>query len=341
MEMKWRKGLILKIVGLILCTGLLSVAQSADFLQGDRSSHVEGAIAPEKVSNDSPRPFAVAVDPAGHLIVLEINPLAIVKIDPVSGTRTLISDATRGSGPWPNNLSGLALLHDGRIVSGTQGDLSVPRSIIVIDSVTGNRRILSAAYRDEKYGKGPGFSVPNFIDIQANGRMVVTDSGATNGIVEIDVKTGDRRLVSSKTLESGPVLKGPQGIAVDKDGFLFVVDAGDAIFRIDPRTSDRTIISSSTQGSGQLFDVPIGLILLPDQKLAVTDKGLNAVILVDLETGNRAILSGEVHGTGPKMFSPYDLAYYSDGQIVVTDPFLKAVFKIDSLTGNRSILFKY
>jgi len=336
------KSLIIVLVSLIACTGAGSVGPSTEVsLDGLRTfSDIAGSV---KTVNKSPRPYAVTIHPDGHLLILEHGPIAVVKIHPITGKRVVLSDFTHGAGPLPDNLWGIAELGDGRIVSGTQGNLSIPRSIIVIDPITGNRNILSAATRDGEYGKGPGFSIPNNVVVQPNGRLALTDSGfATNAVIEVDPATGDRRIISDATHGTGPELKGPVGITVARDGFLFVVDAGlKTIVKVDPNTGDRAILSDTTHGTGTPFDVPTALALLLEQQLAVADKGLKAILVVDLKIGNRTILSDAAHGQGPEIHSSTSVAYHPHGYLVALDPFFKTVFRIDVTTGNRTIIFKY
>jgi len=55
----------------------------------------------------------------------------------------------------------------------------------------------------------------------------------------------------SKSIGSGPGFVTPQGIAVEVDGSLVVVDFDlDAVVRVDPVSGNRTIISDPGTGSG-------------------------------------------------------------------------------------------
>ena len=44
-------------------------------------------------------PFGIAVEADGSLVVVDIDLESVVRVDQVSGDRTIISDASTGSGP--------------------------------------------------------------------------------------------------------------------------------------------------------------------------------------------------------------------------------------------------
>jgi len=44
-------------------------------------------------------PRGIAVEADGSLVVVDLGLQAVVRVDPVSGDRTIISDASTGSGP--------------------------------------------------------------------------------------------------------------------------------------------------------------------------------------------------------------------------------------------------
>ncbi len=107
-------------------------------------------------------------------------------------------------------------------------------------------------------GNGPGFESPRGIAVEANGSLVVVDSGLA-AVLRVDPISGDRVIISDASIGSGPAFDSPLSIAIEADGSLVVdtgrdpevvVDIGlDAVLRVDPISGDRVIVS--TAGSGQ------------------------------------------------------------------------------------------
>jgi len=105
-------------------------------------------------------------------------------------------------------------------------------------------------------GNGPGFESPRGIAVEANGSLVVIDSGLP-AVIRVDPISGDRVILSDDSTGSGPDFEILRGIAIEADGSLVVVDTGrdpgntglDAVLRVDPISGDRVIVS--TAGSSQ------------------------------------------------------------------------------------------
>ncbi len=94
----------------------------------------------------------------------------------------------------------------------------------------------------ESIGSGPGFVSPFGIAVEADGSLVVVDTGL-DAVVRVDQVSGDRTIISDASIGSGPGFVTPRGIAVEADDSLVVVDYGlEAVVRVDQRSGDRTIL---------------------------------------------------------------------------------------------------
>jgi hypothetical protein len=73
-----------------------------------------------------------------------------------------------------------------------------------------------------------------------------------NDIVQIDTLTGNRTVVSSSSVGSGPPINTPVDLEISPSGSLLVTTAPltDTILSIDPLTGDRTIVTSDSVGTG-------------------------------------------------------------------------------------------
>ena len=123
----------------------------------------------------------------------------LMRVDPVSGDRTIVSDDTTGSGPDLLGSWDLVVETDSSIVA-----LDWPRKAVMrIDLVSGDRMIVS----DDTTGSGQVFSRPGGLVIEADGSLVVIDNrfGQRFGValVRIDPVSGDRTVFSFSSVVTG------------------------------------------------------------------------------------------------------------------------------------------
>ena len=158
-------------------------------------------------------------------------------------------------------------------------------------------------------GDGPDFAAPRGIAVEADGSLVVVDSGL-KAVVRVDPTTGNRTIISDDSTGMGDEFAAPSGIAVEADGSLVVVDSGlKAVVRVDPTTGDRMGISmiidpNDEDGMGMGDDIDFvapnsGIAVEADGSLVVVDSRLTAVIGVDSIMGDRTIISDADMGDGP------------------------------------------
>jgi hypothetical protein len=111
---------------------------------------------------------------AGQLFVsagntADLSTFGIYRIDPATGSRTVVSDSTVGTGPiWSAGTFTVAMEPGGTLLA-TSGSLS-SAELFAVDSTTGNRTILS----DATHGAGP--TLTSLIDV-----TVVRLPGDANG----------------------------------------------------------------------------------------------------------------------------------------------------------------
>ena len=281
------------------------------------------------------------------------NP-AIIRIDPTSGNRTILSDVhtptradlsgaeTEGdetlTDPGPTWLipQGLTIEPDGQIAVTDAGR----RTLIRVDPVTGRRQAFA--------GSGPSLARPNGVAAypQESGlarTLAIADSGRS-GVFELN---GSRTIISNREFEDEPEqvdLKDPFGIAVEdncteEDCRVVVADASlRAIVRLDRSTEERRIISGPEVGSGPELRVPVDIDVASDGQLFVVDVGRNALVRVDPTNGSRAIVSGAGTGGGPAFQRVRALAIESDGRLAVVDEGARTVLRVDPRSGERSII---
>jgi DNA-binding beta-propeller fold protein YncE len=188
--------------------------------------------------------------------------MVMVQIAPDTGNRTVLSGCTTfdpdtslcttsiGTGPPLDYPADIAVDRDGSLVV-ADGSGAVVR----VAPDTGNRTVLSGCTAFDPWpfsctasiGTGPPLDYPADIAVAPDGSLVVVDSG---NVVWVNPVTGERTSVSgfdreaNMTIGKGPLFVNPDGIAVEADGSLIVVDTSlGAVVRVDPPTGDRTLIS--------------------------------------------------------------------------------------------------
>jgi YVTN family beta-propeller protein len=281
------------------------------------------------------------------------NP-AIIRIDPTSGSRTILSDvdipteedlsreeteddeALTTPGPTWLIPQGIAVEPDGQIAVTDAGR----GALIRVDPVTGRRHAFS--------GSGPSLIRPNGVaaypqESGLNRTLAIADSGRSV-VFELN---GSRTMISDKKFEDEPEqvnLEAPFGLAVENnctedDCRVVVADAGlRAIVRLDRRTEERSTISGPETGSGPKLRVPVDIDVASNGQLFVVDVGHNAIVRVDPTNGSRAIVSGAGTGDGPMFQRVRALAIESDGRLAVLDEGARTVFRVDPSNGERSII---
>jgi streptogramin lyase len=234
-------------------------------------------------------PRLITRDDDGSLLITdrsENTVCAVVRVDPTSGDRTLVSGCTDlacssqvGTGPTMERAFGIEVEASGGIL------VADTLAVLWIDPVSGNRSVLSGCADPSctvEIGAGPSFGAPIGVEIEAGGDILVTDSAegsAFRAIFRVDPSTGARTIVSgcanptcSSVIGAGPNFDKVWGIAFEDDGDLLVTDRGlDAVFHVDPTTGDRTVVSgcidatcASVAGSGTLLSEPLGIAVLPE-----------------------------------------------------------------------------
>jgi len=161
----------------------------------------------------------------------------------------LISGNHKGVGPHYYNLLGMTWVPPLKrlAVASNQGfSHTAPNDLLLVDPVTGNRTLLSGKGR----GAGPQFKYVADAFYVAPDMLYVTDSFRP-ALYRVDIKTGDRTIVSGKEdngqwIGQGPAFKVASMVTVASDGEnAYVTDARkDAIFSINLKTGDRRIVAS-------------------------------------------------------------------------------------------------
>ena len=282
------------------------------------------AVLPGKAAASPATPSGLV---PGDIYVTDDSANAVFRIDPTTGTQTLVTSG--GALGFP---LGIAIGPDGNlwVASGNWVPTSTSEAAVVrVDPDTGTQTVVST---DDQ------FEFPSGIAFAPDGDLYVTDQGsaatgvttADGSLFRVDPVSGAQALISH-----GDLLIDPVDLAFAPDGSLFVVDWGGgtdgAVIQVDVTTGDQTLVSS-----GGYFVNPTGLAIASDGSILVADQIVRSstndgkIIMVDPEDGTQTVAY-----SSDKLYDPSDLAF-EDGTIVVAD-FNKRVVRIDVDSGTQTI----
>lgn len=260
-------------------------------------------------------PSAIALAADGTLIVADTGSHTIKRINPQNGETKIIAGAENQSGfaDGPGSEArfnapvGVTVAKDGHIfVADTYND-----RIRVIDP---QNRVYTIAggpepgFADSAVGSQARFDTPCGIAIAGDGWLVVADTGnhrvrrvQRDGAVTTIAGTGEDTVRDGSFVEAA--FNEPTGVAVDREGVIYVTDAGGSALRVS-RFNDSpgggtvtTLVGLAGGGSAGLVDGPIeqallnrpaGIAVARDGMIVVADAGnklVRAVVGENREQG--------------------------------------------------------
>jgi hypothetical protein len=278
----------------------------------------------------------------------------LVRVDPVTGDRTIISDDAVGSGPSFNfepaatdagaAISSVHYEADGSLLvaeNGSGSSLSDSR-IFRVDPATGNRTLISSAgFNGSTQTGSPGVFTGLYYDARDFGSSILV-AGQNQEFALVDPTTGARTLypIGGGT---GPA-PGTTGFVIDGTNVYFgnfgngVVPS---IMQLDTLTGTRSVLSGAGIGTGPALTLPTDVLIDNSGSLLALDNFSN-LVRIDPVTGNRTIVSSASVGSGPTFFS-FMLAETSANAVVTVTYGLALahpgqVLAIDPVTGNRTVV---
>ena len=219
----------------------------------------------------------------GDLVVVDIGTRVVVRVDPISGAQTLITDA--------GGAFDVAVAANGTIW-GSRGD-----HLVRVDPITGVRTLvadpLCAVHDCDAMG----------ISIAPSGAIIVGTFGLLSPVISVHPVTGGAAVLKSTT-------NGLMGVAVDAAGDIFVAQEIGPLLRLD--STGALLQSYDLIGPpGQEFGRPRDIAFAPDGDLIILDWLRRVFVKLDVESGAQTILD-------PLIFSsfPFGMAVEPSGSLV-------------------------
>lgn len=284
----------------------------------------------------------VDVNSGGNLaFVYDSSSDTIIEVDLATGNRTTRASNSVGTG------SSLALINS-FVFDGAFNRLAALQwawdSVILVDSVNGNRTALSSAATS-----GIELGNPRQILLDTvNNRYIVDDISQNNSsndldaLVAIDRDTGERVIILEERVGSGPEIESHSGPAIDfETSTAYIADfSADALFKVDLVTGNRELFSDSSHGVGTNFDGVLDLALdKANNRVFAPNIGSDTILSIDLSTGNRTEVASPSIGTGPLSTNPRAIAYReSNNTLLIIDRDLNALIQLNLSNLERTIL---
>ncbi len=174
-------------------------------------------------------------------------------------------------------------------------------------------------------------------------RIYVADNGSKS-LMMVDPVSGNRSVVSSALIGSGPAFVAVQGLELDvANNRAFISDEeADVIYEVDLLTGERSILSD-LNNSGPVLISPGGMSLdTANNRLLLADNGNGSslaqkLMAVDLTTGDRTTLTAQDTGSGPPLLGMYSVVHI-DGTDFAIFAGEDQLTLVDLNTGDRQLL---
>ncbi len=177
------------------------------------------------------------------------------------------------------------------------------------------------------------------------------DISTVAGTLGVAGSSGDGGLATSAELS------GPEGLAVDSSGNIFIADRDNHVIRkVDASTGNISTVAGTLGVSGSTGDggpatsaklnTPVGIAVDSSGNIFIADVDNAVIRKVDASTGNISTVAGTLGVFGPtgdggpatsaELGDPQGLVVDSSGNIFIADSGNLAIRKVDASTGNIS-----
>jgi hypothetical protein len=225
--------------------------------------------------------YGLARDASGKVLAnLFGPPAAVVRIDPRTDARVLVSDlANPAQGATVDGfITDLTVEHSGKILIAAETNLATPVGIFRVNPRTGKRHLLSDFTNPAQGVDAVDVAFSHGLAVERSRRILVNSGGSVfaprNLLVRIDPETGDRTILSDfDKPPQGTVGNSLQGLAVEKSGKIVVGAITNSatgavdVFRVDPNTGQRALLSASDNpAQGPSFRTIVSVAVVPTDR---------------------------------------------------------------------------
>ena len=157
-----------------------------------------------------------------------------------------------------------------------------------------------------------------------------------HAIVQLDPVTGERTVLFSNAIGSGPILDQPGALAIEADGSVLVGHGVssllEGILRIDPITGVRSIVTTA------ITPTTSSISLDASGTIWVVSFNEAALYALDPVTGTGPVVSSPTVGTGPNFEIGSGVYVMPTGEIYVSNQLANSIMQVDPVTGDRTVI---
>jgi hypothetical protein len=272
--------------------------------------------------------------------------MRVLAVDTVSKQASVVSSRAIGKGPLPDSAKVRFDPHSGGVLC-IDRDLD---ALLHIDLANGDRTVISGA----GVGIGTPFTDPVdvAVDTQSPRAWVVQIGGfqQQGAVLEVNLLTGQRKLISAPNLGSGPWPTAPVGIAVAPGNQRALVQFtedfwnpdGMPLIAVDLKKGHRAWISDGPAPPLRPWKTPKSLVVPTGSLAFVGDAWFlqGGVFGVDLASGAARKVSDAEHAAGP-LTEVADLAWNpSTSRLTTLDSYRDSILAMDPSDGSFELLYR-
>jgi uncharacterized protein YjiK len=272
-----------------------------------------------------------------------ISDSALIKIDVATGNMSITADEITGEGERIDDYSLLTV--DPAANKAFISNIFNPSRYLSIDLTTGDRTTIA----DSTVGDGPKLNrtTDMVLNSDRTALLVFGESSDGSKLIQVDITTGERSIISDKNTNTGAVFEFVQGIIADNTGErLWLSDFG----------AEQIIAVDLDSGNSQALPEPNPELPLRDPSGLLMDSANKRLLVVDNDTlysvdvsttqtsGQLVILSDKTKGAGPNLKNVYRLVWDEQHNRVFAisgGDSERTLIAIDLTTGDRSVLAEF
>jgi sugar lactone lactonase YvrE len=222
-----------------------------------------------------------------------------------------------------------------------------PVGTIYIADPANNRVVSMPAAGGPLTSIGTGLKNPMGVAVDVSGNVYIADTG-NNRVLKVSQATGAQTALGGILAVGTPAytqyaFKGPQGVAVDLNGNVYVADTGNAMVVEIPAHPDLGGATPMLQYPGAPgFVTPIGVAVDQNGNIYVVDTGNVSAQIVKIPAGGgdyQTLPSAVLAGYGVNLQVPSGVAVDGAGNVYISDSGANQVVELPAATGPGSEQF--
>jgi hypothetical protein len=288
------------------------------------------------------RDISIGQDTSCYYLLDQTN--GLLCLDPVTGSRSVVSGTTVGTGPSianPRLLAVATQVNKAYVVTAPDLETETFSNVIEVNLTTGDRILVSDGTIDGDVGYGLDLVTGVEVAVPLDA-LFLSSEGAEDTVFKLDLHTGIVSELSgdgqSQTVGSGPDFGGPVDLTYSATNNKILVASTErpGIYSVDPISGNRVAVATNATGTGENLN-PIKISLDSSGQALISDSNRLSVFKVNTSNGNRVEIASRHIGIGELPRFPKRIFFSSSAEDLFTLESHR-VIRIVKNTGDRTIL---